>query len=80
MQRVNWEECFSAQQQKPYRCRVKGNLAQAEKLMKQVKIVILLKVAIFSSGKKQGSRSARLSPQSMIDYACKLFIIVTSVP
>ena len=29
---------------------------------------------------KQGSRSARLSPQSMIHYARKLFIIVTIVP
>ena len=29
---------------------------------------------------KQGSRSARLSPQSMIHYARILFIIVTIVP
>ena len=29
---------------------------------------------------EQGSRSARLSPQSMIGYARKLFIIVTIVP
>ena len=31
------------------------------------------KIALVDYGKKQGSRSARLSPQSMIHYARKVF-------
>ena len=44
------------------------------KIYKVVSQVVLLPIVYILLHKEQGSRSARLSPQSMIHYARKLFI------